>query len=79
MSSHLKKITEVVFAFIEADSWSDSEEIVEKEHELLFSEEADFVFINLLEEHKNNPKIINMLEEHRELLKECKLDFGHFE
>lgn len=72
MSSRLKKITEVVFAFIEADSWSDSEEIVEKEQELLLSEEADFVFINLLEEHKNNPKVVNMLEEHRELLKECK-------
>lgn len=72
MSSHFKKITEVVFSFIEADSWSDSEEIVKKEHKLLLSEEADLVFINLLEEHKNNPKVVNMLEEHRALLKECK-------
>ena len=71
MSSHLKKITEVVFAFIEADSWSDSQEILEEERELLFSEEADLVLSNLLEEYKNNAKVVNMLEEHRALLKEC--------
>jgi len=74
MSSRFKKITEVVFAFIEADSWSDSQEIVKQERELLFSEEADLVLGNLLEQYKNDAKMTKMLVEHQALLKECKVN-----
>lgn len=74
MSSHLNKITKVVLAFVEAESWSDSQEIVEQEHQLLFSEEANLVFSNLLEQYKNDPNMTQMLQEHQALLKACQIE-----
>ena len=74
MSSHLNKNVEVVLAFIEAESWSESQEIVERERELLFSEEVNSVFSNLFEQYKDDAKMTQMLQEHQALLKACQIE-----
>ncbi len=74
MSHDLKKMTDIVWDLINADSWSDSQEIVEREHERLLSEEADLVLNNLLEKYQDDEHMTIVLEDHQDLLKACKAE-----
>lgn len=74
MSHDLKKMTDIVWDLINADSWSDSQEIVEREHEHLLSEEADLVLNNLLEKYQDDEQMTIVLEDHQDLLKACKAE-----
>ncbi|MGB0387753.1 MAG: hypothetical protein ACPGWR_23290, partial [Ardenticatenaceae bacterium] len=68
----VEAVLEAVDAFIKAERWSESQEIVKHQRHLLLTDEADLVLANLLEQHADDPEMSKMLNEHRALLKRCR-------
>ena len=66
------EIMEAVQAFITAETWADSKQIVETNRDVLLTDAADEVLASLLEQYKDDENATRQLEEHRRLLLRCR-------
>jgi tetratricopeptide (TPR) repeat protein len=69
-----EQIAMAVEAFIHAQMWNDCKSIFEAYYDLLWTNDADIVLANLLEQKKNDENANYLLEERRELLARCRRD-----
>ena len=74
IQSATNALSNAVQAFIDANSWSESQKIVEAKRDVLLSEEADQFLAHLLTQHQDNPKMLRVIQEHRQLLRRCRVE-----
>ncbi|MDX6380977.1 MAG: hypothetical protein QOI57_2001 [Rubrobacteraceae bacterium] len=72
MSPSQDRIIEAVQAFVTADTWAGSKQIVEANRDVLLTDAANEVFADLLEQYKDNENATRILEEHHALLLRCR-------
>ena len=65
------QIAEALEAFINAQTWAERKRIVEAQHDLLLSNDADLILADALEQYKNDANVTNLLEQCRDLLARC--------
>ena len=65
-------VTEAVLAFSNAYTWDKLKQIVEAQHKLLLTEDAERIIVELLDHYKDDPNTVLALEERRELLVRCR-------
>ncbi len=66
------KITEAVLLYVNTVSWENKKRAVETRQKELFTEEADQVFVQMLNHYSDDNDAIKQLEEYRELLSRCR-------
>jgi WD40 repeat protein len=67
-----RNMVDAVLEFVNAETWAESQAIVEARSDLLLDEEADEVFVQLVELNRDDLDTIADLDEHRELLARCR-------
>src|SRR5262249_12308699 len=67
-----ERVIEAVLAFVNAQSWVESKEIVEARRDELLTEAANQVFAALLAQYSSDESAIHFLEERRALLTHCR-------
>src|SRR5215217_341006 len=72
--SQEQQIAEAVLAFVNAQTWAQSKQIVEDHRDLLLTDAADAILVGLLEQYSDNENAVRELEEHRALLLHCRRD-----
>ncbi len=66
------QIVEAVLAFVDAESWTESKQIVKTRRDKLLTDAADRVFATLLEQAEDDARVTRVLQEHRALLARCR-------
>ncbi len=72
--SLLEMIQQAVLAFVNADSWSESQRIVQSEQALLLTDDADAILAALLAEYADDTNTTGILTQHRDLLRHCRAE-----
>jgi tetratricopeptide (TPR) repeat protein len=67
-----EQISEAVLAFINADTWTESQRIVEAQQALLLTDDADQYFDVLLQQYAGDENATRTLTQHRTLLRRCR-------
>ena len=68
-------LRQAIFDLLDADSWLERPQLMEKQAELLLSEKADSILKELSEEHRDDPDLLETLVSLRHLLVRCQ-DIG---
>jgi hypothetical protein len=68
------QVVDAVLAFINAETWGESQRVVEARRQALLTDTADQVFVALIEQYSADSQAIQVLEEHRALLARCRRD-----
>ncbi len=66
------EIVGAIIGFVNAKSWSSSQELVEAQSELLLSDATEEVFDLLLEQYSGDERAVGILSQHRRLLAACR-------
>jgi tetratricopeptide (TPR) repeat protein len=65
-------LVEIVMAFVNAQTWAESKDLLEAHHNVLLTDAADEVLVSLLEQYKDNENTTYQFEEYRMLLANCR-------
>jgi hypothetical protein len=71
MTSSWDQISEVVLAFVNAQTWAERKQIIENHCDLLLTDAAHVELTHLLAQYRDNEDVTRILEEHRRLLLRC--------
>src|SRR5215813_9317432 len=67
-----EQLTEAVQAFISAQTWADSKQIVEARRDVLLTDAAEQLMATLLDHYEGDEKATEMLQAHWVLLARCR-------
>jgi hypothetical protein len=67
-----EQITEALLAFINAQTWADSRQIVEARRDVLLTDAVEQFIATLLEQYQGDEEATEVLQEHRGLLARCR-------
>lgn len=71
---HRELVADAVMSYVNSRSPQEQKLVVEKLHEILFTEEADQILLSLIDQYQNDPKRRDGLTNHRALLRRCRAD-----
>lgn len=72
MAQNRDEVTEAVLAFVFAESWEESERIVEERRGVLLTDAADEELAALITSNKDDEDTVCALKEHQALLARCR-------
>src|SRR5690606_35954323 len=67
-------LAQAVLAFVQAENWAASRQVIEDQQALLLRPEVEQVFEAFLSQVPDNPQVRDMLDLHRRILRACRKD-----